>query len=222
MARETEIKLRIKDLRALRRALKRLGARLVSNRAWRVHEFNVLFDNPHHALRRRGELLRIRRETARQPSGKSDGSREWQRVILTLKRPVRSAKAKAPGSRRHKVREEIELQVTDGKALAEILEAFGMQVWFRYEKYRTTFRLPERQRWARGLLIELDETPLGEFIELEGPGRAIDRAAKALTYSRRDYISANYFALYREECRRKGRQLGDMVFARSRVATRGV
>lgn len=221
MARETEIKLRIKDLRALRRALQRLGARLVSNRAWRVHEWNVLFDTPHRALRRREELLRIRTETARQQTGKGR-SRESQRVILTFKRPVRSAKAKAPGSRWHKVREEIELQVTDAKALAEIFEAFGMRVWFRYEKYRTTFRLPERQRWARGLLIELDETPLGEFIELEGPVRAIDRAAKALTYSRRDYISANYFVLYREECRRKGQQPGDMVFASSRPATRGV
>ena len=48
---------------------------------------------------------------------------------------------------------------------------------FRYEKYRTTFRLP-------GLHLDLDETPVGVFLELEGAPRAIDRAARSLGFSR--------------------------------------
>jgi len=55
-----------------------------------------------------------------------------------------------------------------------------MSGWFRYEKYRTTFRLPDSNAWANGLLIELDETPIGTFVELEGPAAAIDRAAEEL------------------------------------------
>ena len=57
--------------------------------------------------------------------------------------------------RRHKVREEIELEVSDGKSLARIFEGLGMNAWFRYEKLRTTFRLPGSRGWAKGLLIEL-------------------------------------------------------------------
>ena len=68
------------------------------------------------------------------------------------------------------------------------------------------------QRWARRLLIEMDETPIGVFVELEGPAKAIDRAAKLLGYSRRDYIVTNYLSLYLEECQRGGKKPSNMVF----------
>jgi adenylate cyclase, class 2 len=84
--------------------------------------------------------------------------------------------------------------------------------WFLYEKFRTTFRLPASKAWARGLLIELDETPIGTFVELEGPATAIDRAAAELGYSKRDYVLKNYLTLYVEECRRKGQQPVNMLF----------
>ena len=69
----------------------------------------------------------------------------------------------------HKVREEIELEIGDAKALGMIIERLGMQESFHYEKFRTTFRMPESERWAKGLLIELDETPSGY---VRGVGRA--------------------------------------------------
>ena len=53
---------------------------------------------------------------------------------------------------------------------------------------------------------------MGVFLELEGPGRAIDSMARALGFCKRDYITANYFVLYREYCRANGRALGDMLF----------
>jgi adenylate cyclase class 2 len=114
------------------------------------------------------------------------------------------------------VREELELRVSDGAALAKIFAGLGMPGRFRYEKYRTTFRLPASQRWARGLLIELDETPIGTFVELEGPAAAIDRAAKELGFASEDYIVTNYLVLYREECRRRGEKPGDMLFAKGK------
>jgi len=114
--------------------------------------------------------------------------------------------------RRHKVREEIETEVRDARELRRILAGLGMRESFHYEKYRTTFRMPGSQRWAARLLIELDETPIGTFVELEGPAKAIDRAARALGFSKNEYIVANYLRLYAEECMRRGEKIGEMVF----------
>ena len=104
------------------------------------------------------------------------------------------------------------MEVTDAATLATIFEGLGMAGWFRYEKYRTTFRLPASKAWARGLLIELDETPIGTYVELEGPAGAIDRAAIELGYSKRDYVLKNYLTLYLEACRSKGIEPVHMVF----------
>jgi adenylate cyclase class 2 len=223
MAQEIEIKLRISDLEALQRTLKKLRACLVGNGAGRVHEWNVLFDTPQGALGKSGQLLRIRTETphARPNGAKSSETKPSpaQRVLLTFKSPPKyasNAASPSPQSDRHKVREESELEVTDAAILAEIFEGLGMNGWFRYEKYRTTFRLPDSAAWAKGLLIEIDETPIGTFVELEGPPAAIDRAAKELGYSTRDYILQNYLSLYMDDCRQRGQKPGDMVFAREK------
>ena len=116
------------------------------------------------------------------------------------------------GDRRHKVREEIETELVDGETVQRIFEGLGLRGWFRYEKYRTTYVLPARHAWAKGLLIEMDETPIGTFVELEGPGEAIDRAAKELGYSPRDYVVKNYLVLYLDECKREGKTATHMVF----------
>jgi adenylate cyclase, class 2 len=214
MPQEIEIKLRISDRKALTRSLKRLGARPVAGGAPRVHELNVIFDTPEGGLAKHGQLLRIRTETPEAKSGKRTGE-TGQRALLTFKRPPgerAAASGGAEANHRHKVREEIEVAIADANVLTDIFEGLGMRGWFRYEKYRTTFRLPASRTWAKGLLIELDETPIGTFVELEGPAAAIDRAAEELGYSRRDYVLKNYLVLYVEECRRHGREPKDMVF----------
>lgn len=204
MGREREIKLRIEDLPGLRRRLANLGARIAKPR---LHERNALFDTAARALASGEQLLRVRTEL---PVGR--GRKDAPRSVVTFKRPL--ARSGSPESgERHKVREEIELEVSDAKALATIFQGLGMSRWFQYEKFRTTFRLPASKGWARGLLMELDETPIGVFLELEGPASAIDRAAKALGFEKRDYILANYMVLYREDCRRRGENPQDMLFA---------
>jgi adenylate cyclase, class 2 len=215
MGNETEIKLPVRDLKEFVRTLKKLRARKIFRGTGRVHEWNVLFDTPQNELGSRGRLLRIRRERR-----DSTGKRPWskmERVVLTFKQPVGSDSEEASGpvpitGQRHKIREEIELEVSDSAALTRVFEGMGFRGWFRYEKFRTTYRLPDSQKWAHGLLIEVDETPIGTFVELEGPPNAIDRAARELGFSERDYIVANYLTLYREECARHGKELGDMVF----------
>ena len=214
MAEETEIKLRIRDTKAFTRLLKRLGGVSAIAGVARVHEENLIFDTPEGGLAKHAQLLRIRTETPEKVL--KTRVAKPPRVVLTFKRPIAGtaglAEGAAPGH--HKVREEIEVEVADGAVLTKIFEGLGMRGWFRYEKYRTTYKLPASKRWAAGLLIEFDETPIGTFVELEGPATAIDRAAQEFGYSRRDYVLRNYLTLYIEDCRRRGEQPTDMVFAK--------
>lgn len=224
---EIEIKLRVNDVPAFRRKLKKLNLRVmpreVSAKDGRVHELNILYDTPQGGFARHGQLLRIRVESpaaASKPAGKRLALPT--RTILTYKGPAESASPvssaaahSAPGASRqnprHKTREEIEAEVADPIATGRVLEALGLRGWFRYEKFRTTFQFPPRQSWARELLVELDETPIGAFVELEGPADAIDRAARELGYSRADYVTKSYLALHIESCQRQGRSIPQLA-----------
>ena len=221
MARETEIKLKISDVPAFHRALKRIGARLAGPGTSKVHEDNVIFDTPQGGLAKHGQLLRIRTETP-EAWGKPKTTGPKQRVVLTFKQPMlqpvgTGMESTSYGS--YKVRDEVEVEVAEAGNLIRIFEGLGMSGWFRYEKYRTTFRMPDSKAWATGLLIELDETPIGTFVELEGPAAAIDQAAKGLGFSKHDYILQNYLRLYMEDCRRRGEEPRHMVFPNHKSAS---
>ncbi len=213
---EIEVKLRVADAAALRRRLHKLGAR--ADAGGRVHEMNTLFDTPQGGLAKQGQLLRIReidggkggRGSRGGIGGKGGrGGRGPKGAVLTFK----GASEKAAGEAgRYKVREEKEVQLADPEGLAEILEALGLRGWFRYEKYRTTYEFAGKEKWARELKVMLDETPIGDFVELEGPREAIDRAAELLGYKRGEYITKSYLKLYLEDCRRRGVEGKDMLF----------
>jgi len=107
----------------------------------------------------------------------------------------------------HKSREELELSIGDGPAMEQILRALGYRPEFRYEKYRTIF-----ERHGEAGVIMLDETPMGDFLELEGLGEWIDRTTLELGYLTKDYILSTYPELY-EEYRKKHASLPhNMVF----------
>jgi adenylate cyclase class 2 len=206
---EIEIKLRVPDLAALHGRLKHLRAREI---APRTYESNTLYDTPGQNLRRRGQLIRIRIEQPASSFGKRR-SKENAAVLLTYKGPSSISNAIEPGrnsnTRSHfKIKEEAEVSVTGADELARILGALGLHPVFRYEKFRTTYALPG----VRGLKIELDETPVGTYLELEGPVAGIDRGARLLGYARNDYMTDTYGSLYLAACRRLGRRPGDMLF----------
>jgi adenylate cyclase, class 2 len=218
MPRETEIKLPIPDPKSFRRLLKRLGAKIISPGSGRVHEMNLIFDTPDGGLAKHGQLLRIRTETPEPATAKS--KKLHSHSILTFKNPPDSPGTSPqqpanPINRRYKIREETELPISDPVALQKIFEGLGLRGWFRYEKFRTTFQLPARLKWAVNLLIELDETPIGTFVELEGPAPAIDRAAAELGFRPADYVLKNYLVLYIEDCRKHNVQPSNMLFPRS-------
>jgi len=207
---EIEIKLRVPDVAALRRRLKRLRAREISQR---THELNTLYDTPKNDLRRRGQLIRIRIERLassfrRRPQTDNDAA------VLTFKGPSHLL-SNAPGTGRNseirshfKIKDEAEVSVSGPDQMARILRALGLHPSFRYEKFRTTYALPG----VRGLKIELDETPVGNYLELEGSIAGIDRGARLLGYKREEYLKETYGSLYLAECRRRGRKPGDMLF----------
>jgi len=208
MPQEIEIKLRIENSRSFLRSLKKLGAKPSSPR---VHEHNLIFDTPDGGLAKHGQLLRIRTESPA-PVGKKRPSKAPTRTLLTFKSPPDQLAIGPPADRRYKIREETELVLADGSPLQKIFEGLGLKGWFRYEKFRTPYRLPARLSWAKNLILDYDETPIGTFLELEGPGPAIDQAAKALGFSPRDYVTKNYLVLYLDDCKRQGVQPTHMLF----------
>lgn len=152
----------------------------------RTHEMNTLYDLPGAVLRKRNELLRIRKY-----------GREW---TLTFKRGTKRA--------RHSSREEIETKVADGKTMDTILKSLGFRPTFRYEKFRAEWA----DRKQQGHVV-VDETPIGNFCEIEGPPRWIDAMAKSLGVSREQYITKNYATLFQEWKHLTGKTAKEMTFA---------
>jgi len=186
MAVEIEIKFRVADLDSLAGRLQAAGFRVETPRSF---ETNVLYDTPDRRLRARTEILRIRSYAG-----------QWK---LTHKRLPDSGPGSASGSGsgsgsgedRHKHRIETETAVSDGGALAEVFRSLGLVPAFRYEKWRT--------EWTDGQgHCVVDETPIGNYAELEGHDEWIDRTAERLGIDPAERLTLSYgrlFDLWREE-----------------------
>jgi adenylate cyclase class 2 len=171
---ETEIKFRAEDVAGLSQRLEAAGFRLQTPRTF---ESNVLYDTPDRAMRARTEILRIRGYAGR--------------LTVTHKR----LPDVGPGEDTHKHRLETETEVADGAALEEIFLSLGLVAAFRYEKWRA--------EWTDGEgHCVVDETPIGNYAELEGSAEWIDRAAARLCIDPAQYIILSYgrlFDLWREQ-----------------------
>ena len=145
----------------------------------RHFEENALFDDAAGTLRARGVVLRLR-ET---PVG----------GVLTFKGP-REIEGGV------KSREERESPVEDPGEVRAILERLGYRLLFRYQKYR--------ESWThRGQAVEVDETPIGTFLEIEGDAEGIRAVAAELGFSPPDFLAESYVGLFFA-----GGGQGDMVF----------
>ena len=67
----------------------------------------------------------------------------------------------------------------------------------------------------------LDETPIGNFGEIEGPPRWIDRTAQALGIGREDYITETYAPMFFAWKRRTGSKAAEMTFKALRKESTG-
>jgi len=149
----------------------------------RTHEMNTLYDLPGEILRQRKQLLRLRKY-----------GRTW---TLTHKSGTTRG--------RHSSRVELETAVADGKKMELILRALGYAPSFRYEKFRA--------EWSDGKgQVVVDETPIGNFAEIEGPSRWIDATARKLSVNPVDYITKNYASLFLEWTHQTGSKAKEMTF----------
>jgi len=161
---EIEIKFQIRDMKMLRRRLRAAGFRCVTPR---THEYNTLYDLPGQILRKRGELLRLRKY------GKT-----W-----TLTHKTKGLAG------HHKNRIETETSVADGNDMAQILTALGFRPTFVYEKFRA--------EWTDDTgHVVLDQTPLGDIGEIEGPAHWIDATARRLAVDASSYMTSTYADLF--------------------------
>jgi adenylate cyclase class 2 len=182
MALEREVKLRFESADVARQRILSPEIAATPLRGRRLQEDSLL-DTSDNQLFQRRSALRVRSE-----NGKS---------LLTFKGPVQPSAIK--------VREEHETIVADGEVLLTILAELGWRVWFRYEKYREEFA-------AEDVVIAIDETPIGVFVEIEGSEDHITRTALALGHTPRDYVTASYRSLFLDHCRERGIEAGDMLF----------
>lgn len=151
-------------------------------RCRRLQEDALLDDNAE-TLRKRCCALRVRVE-----SGRS---------LVTFKGPVQVSPMK--------LREEIETVIGDGETMLRCFEQLGYGVWFRYQKYREEYALSD-------VIVAIDETPVGVFVEIEGDEHGIIEATRALGRTPDDFVLDSYRSLFMEHRRAHGLPATDMLF----------
>lgn len=182
---ETEVKFRIENLQDIEQRIRGLGFGVVTPRTF---ERNTLYDTPDRRLRSRHSILRIRRYGDR-----------W---LLTHK----CVPADHDPSARHKRRVETETEVADGDALGIVFCQLGYEPVFVYEKWRAEYSD------GTGHCV-LDETPIGDFAELEGPEEWIDATCARLGLDPASLITLSYGRLFERWRAETGNPARDMTFA---------
>ncbi|MFQ6070875.1 MAG: class IV adenylate cyclase [Candidatus Aminicenantales bacterium] len=134
-------------------------------------EENTLYDFPQQTLYSKSQALRVRK------SGK--------KAFLTFKGTPQK-------SRKFKIRDEYETEVKNYKHLKKILKSLGLIPVFSYKKYRTVLKKGK-------VKICLDETRVGNFIEMEGERNEIVKEAKAAGFSKQEFIKKDYVELLTEK-----------------------
>jgi adenylate cyclase class 2 len=208
---EIELKFPIDDLERLQSRLPSLGFQLETPRTF---ERNTLYDTPDRVLRELKQILRIR-----------NYGDIW--TVTHKRRPHPIADAGFDPAPRYKVRIETETQVDDGAALASLFEQLGYIAVFRYEKYRTEWsHTPspiERAMVAAAsppsdvplnptFHLVLDETPIGNYAELEGPPAWIDATISALGIDPARCITDSYGRLFLSWKQRTGGSADHLTF----------
>jgi adenylate cyclase class 2 len=204
---EIELKFPIDDLDRLEARLPSLGFQLDTPRTF---EHNTLFDTPNRTLRQAKQILRLRRY-----------GELW---TLTHKRqPDPSSLIPSNASTPYKIRIETETHVDDGPALAAIFEQLGYMPVFRYEKFRTEWSQPaplipgfpnpeHAQSTPASAHLVLDETPIGNYAELEGPPQWIDEMLARLGVDPATCLTDSYGRLFLAWKERTGSPAENLTF----------
>jgi len=209
---EIELKFPVHDLAGLQSRLPGLGFHLDTPRTF---EQNTLYDTPSRDLRAARQILRLRHYGGL-----------W---VVTHKRP---SDPSAPGDQAscgvadsYKVRIETETLVEDGPALAAIFHQIGYEPVFRYEKFRTEWSCAtptidgplftdpaHSSELSIGRHLVLDETPIGDYAELEGPPAWIDDILAQLGVNPATCLTDSYGRLFLDWKQRTGSLAEHLTF----------
>jgi adenylate cyclase class 2 len=164
------------EAKFLVRSLAILERRLKQVDARLVHkralEVNMRFDYPDGRLKKEGRVLRLR---------------EFDQSLLTYKGS--STETNGVLSRM-----ELELAVGDVETAQAILKELGFRQVAVYEKYRRIYELQKCE-------IMLDELPIGDFVEIEGPDPAsIMNLAQRLGLDPDKIIKESYLGIFEHYC----------------------
>ncbi len=108
-----------------------------------------------------------------------------------------------------KVREEIETEVAEPEQMVLLFERLGFHRSFRYQKYRTDYRLTLD---GKQIAVTFDETPMGNFVEIEGDEPGVLAVLKAAGFQNEDIIRESYPELQANRCRARGIPVEDLIF----------
>ena len=109
-----------------------------------------------------------------------------------------------------KAREELETHTDEPAQMLAIFERLGYHPFFRYQKYRTVYKLALENN--KSLKVMVDETPMGNFLELEGTEDAVKQVVSTLKLTPKGYITSTYIGMQAERCRAAGHPLEDLIF----------
>jgi predicted adenylyl cyclase CyaB len=156
----------------------------------KAFERTIKFDTQDEHLKRQGKFLRIR---------------TGFKSVITLKRKPSKLK------RGFKEREEIEIEISDPIEMEKILENLGFIKKWIMEKYR--------EKWILGNVeVVIDKLPkMGYFVEIEGSKKAIQKTAKILGLDLKNGITATYWDLWKDYCKRKGIKEENIIFNKRKI-----
>ncbi len=180
---EVEVKFFVPDLQVVREKLMQLGAEVVKPR---IFEQNVRYDTTNEELLQEWKLLRLRQDNV---------------VTVTFKgEPQQAVVSEA------RVREELEVKVSDFATMATIFARIGFHPVQSYEKYRETFLFGNVE-------VVLDELPYGDFVELEGEEAELKTAVSQLGLNWQKRILTNYLGLMQQLKDKHNLPFADLTFA---------
>lgn len=171
---EVEVKAKIDDINEIRERIKASGGKFISKDL--IRDFS--FDYKNGMLRKRDFVLRVRVF--------QDG-----KGIITFKGPRRTNK-------QYKIREELEVHVSDGLGAVKIFERLGFVQMFRVDRIREVYEFKEER-----VRVMLDIFPeLGAFMEVEGNKKGIEMVIQKLRMDRKRFTVLtlhHYIEQYRKK-----------------------
>lgn len=140
----------------------------------RVKEETTMYDNPEKIMLITDGRVRVR---------------TWgENAIFSYKKPIT----------RKKIKQEIELEteVSDAQTLIKILKKMNFQAVSGYWRYRSIWQFQQCH-------VFLDQFSFGNYLEIEGSIKKVQRVARVLGLCMNDNLTGSYDGIYKKICQKR-------------------